>query len=173
MNPNLKQWIFNFFKYGILAFLALIIIINLYLGINKGISNNPVPKFLGISPLIVLSGSMQPAIMPGDVVVIKEQAPDQYKLGDVATYLEGNTAFTHRLVAEENGLFVLKGDNNNVADDTIAAEKLIGKVILRVPKLGLAILYFKTLPGMLVLLFLLVLCIYGEDLWEKMCRQNR
>lgn len=164
--------LFKSLKYLIPAFLVLVIIINLYLGINKGLSKNPVPKFLGISPLIVLSGSMQPAIMPGDVVVIREQTPCEYKPGDVATYLEGNTAFTHRIIAEEDGMFVLKGDNNNVADDTVAAEQFIGKVILIIPKIGLAILFFKTLPGMLLLLTLLIFCIYGEEFLQMIRRQN-
>lgn len=172
MKQNRKQILFNFLKYLLIAFISLIILMNLYLGINKAITHNPVPKFLGITPLIVLSGSMQPAIMPGDVVVIREQAPNKYKLGDVVTYLEGSIAFTHRIIAEEKGLFVLKGDNNNVADDKVAAERLIGKVVLRIPKIGLVILFLKTLPGMVVMLILSVLCIYGEELWLKIRRQN-
>lgn len=140
---------------------------NFYMGINKAITHNPVPQFLGITPLIVLSGSMQPAIMPGDVVIIRKQAPHKYKLGDVATYLESNIAFTHRIISEEDGLFVLKGDNNNVADDKVAAEQLIGKVILTIPKIGLASLFFKTLPGMLLMLMILVIFIYWEEIYHK------
>jgi len=150
--------------------IILVIIINLYLGVNKALTSNPVPKFLGIAPLIVMSGSMEPAIMPGDVVIIREQLPQKYKLGDVVTYLEGNIAFTHRIIGEEEGLFILKGDNNNVADDTVAAEEFIGKVVLTIPKIGFAILFFKTPLGMLVLLILLVMCIYSEDLLKRIKR---
>ena len=145
----------------------MLIIINLYIGINKAVTHNPVPKFWGIYPLIVISGSMEPAIMPGDVVVIREQSPDKYEIGDVVTYLDGNISYTHRIVGEEDGLFVLKGDNNNVTDDKVEATQLIGKVIIRIPKIGEAILFLKTLPGLLLMLSLLVLLVYGEEIWWK------
>ncbi len=171
MAAHWKQILINFFKYGLLGFMSLVIIMNLYLGINKAITHNPVPDFMGVTPLIVLSGSMEPAIMPGDMVIIRKQTPDQYKIGDIATYQEGATTFTHRIVAEADGAFVLKGDNNNVADDTVSAEQFIGKMIIRIPFIGIAILFFKTPPGMLVLLILLTLIIYGEELYEKIRRK--
>ena len=167
MQNKWKKILINFLKYGLVGFLGLVILSNLYLGINKAVTHNPVPKFLGMTPLVVMSGSMEPAIMPGDVVVIREQAPQKYKLGDIATYMVGTTTYTHRIVGEENGGFLLKGDNNNVADDIVAGEQFIGKVIFRIPKLGLAILFIKTPPGMVVILILLVLCIYGEEFYQE------
>jgi len=167
MQAKWKQILINCFKYGLLGFLGLVILSNLYLGINKAVTHNPVPKFLGMAPLIVMSGSMEPAIMPGDVVVIREQAPQKYKLGDIATYLVGTTTYTHRIIGEENGGFILKGDKNNVVDDTVPAEQFVGKVLFRIPKIGLAILFFKTPLGMTVLLILLVLCLYGEELYQE------
>jgi signal peptidase len=172
LKRNPKELILDILKYAVLGFLVLLIIINLYLGLNKGLSNDPVPKFLGISPLIVLSGSMQPAINPGDIVVIREQPAQDYQLGDVATYLDGSTAFTHRIVGQEAEGFVLKGDNNNVADDIVPAEKFLGKVVLRIPKAGLAVLFFKTPLGMVILCILLILTIYGDDLLSRGRRQH-
>ena len=167
MALNWKRILINGLKYGLFGLLSLVILINLYLGINKAVTHNPVPKFLGMTPLIVLSGSMEPAIMPGDVVVIRGQAPQNYGLGDIATYLVGTTTYTHRIVGEENGAFILKGDNNNVADDAVAADQLIGKVLFKIPKIGVAILFFKTPPGMVVLLILLVLSIYGQEFYQR------
>lgn len=149
------------------VFLAFLILMNLYLGINKAITHKPVPKLMGISPLIVLSGSMEPAIYPGDVVVIREQPADKYKIGDVVTYLDGYTVFTHRIVGEEDGLFILKGDNNNTVDDSVSPEQLEGKVILRVPKIGVAIVFFKKPAGMAVLALVLVVYLFSEDIFKK------
>jgi signal peptidase len=171
MSLNWKQWIINIIKYAFLGFLVLLIVINIYLGLSKGLRNDPIPKFLGISPLIVLSGSMQPAINPGDIVVIREQPAQEYKLGDVATYLDGSTAFTHRIVGQEAEGFVLKGDNNNVADDIVPPERFLGKVVLRIPKAGLAVLFFKTPVGMVLLCVLLILTIYGDELFSRGRRQ--
>lgn len=154
-------------KYVPLGFLALLILINLYLGINKAITHTPIPKVFGFAPLVVMSGSMEPAIYPGDVVVIREQAASSYKVGDVVTYLAGSMAFTHRIISEENGVFTLKGDNNNVADEFLTADKFEGKMIFHIPKIGVAIVFFKSPPGMAVLGLLLVLGIYGGDLYQK------
>lgn len=140
---------------------------NLYLGINKAVTHNPIPKFFGISPLIVLSGSMEPALYPGDVIVIHEKAADQYQIGDIVTYLKGTTAFTHRIISQENGVFTLKGDNNNVADEFLAAEKFEGKMVFRIPQMGYLMVFVKKPLGMAMLCLLLFLVVYGGDLYQK------
>lgn len=165
---NMAGWL----KYLPLGFLALLILVNFYLGINKAVTRNPVPKFLGFSPLVVLSGSMEPALYPGDLVIIREQAADKYRPGDVVTYLSGSNVFTHRIVSEENGLFTLKGDNNNIADESLTADKFEGKVILRIPKIGLAIVFLKKPQGMVLLGALLILSVYGGDLYRRKRRKR-
>lgn len=159
-------------KYIPLGFLALLILMNLYLGINKAVTHNPIPKVFGFSPLVVLSGSMEPALYPGDVVVIHEQAADKYKIGDVVTYLTGTTAFTHRIISEENGVYTLKGDNNNAADEFLTADRFEGKALFHIPKIGVAIVFFKKPAGMVILAFILILCVYGGDLYQKVKRKK-
>lgn len=160
---SMADWL----KYLPLGFLALLILVNFYLGINKAVTRDPLPKFLGFSPLVVLSGSMEPAMYPGDVVIIREQAADKYRPGDVVTYLTGGNAFTHRIVSEENGVFTLKGDNNNTADEFLTADRFEGKVILRIPKIGLAIVFLKKPQGMMLVGALLLLSVYGGDLYRR------
>lgn len=165
MKKNQKTTLPHFIKYILIAFMSLVILMNAYLAISKALTNNPAPQVFGVTPFIVLSGSMEPTIMPGDLVIIRAQNIDKYKAGDVATYLEDSAAYTHRIIAEEGGMFVFKGDNNNVADDKVASSQLMGKVILRIPKIGLAILFLKTPLGMFTLLLLFLLIIYGEEIW--------
>jgi signal peptidase len=160
---SMADWL----KYLPLGFLALLILVNFYLGINKAVTRDPLPKFLGFSPLVVLSGSMEPALYPGDLVIIREQAADKYRPGDVVTYLTGGNAFTHRIVSEENGVFTLKGDNNNTADEFLTADRFEGKVILRIPKIGLAIVFLKKPQGMVLVGALLLLSVYGGDLYRR------
>jgi len=141
---SMTDWL----KYLPLGLLALLILVNFYLGINKAVTRDPLPKFLGFSPLVVLSGSMEPALYPGDVVIIREQAADKYRPGDVVTYLT-------------------KGDNNNTADEFLTADRFEGKVILRIPKIGLAIVFLKKPQGMVLVGALLVLGVYGGDLYRR------
>lgn len=159
--------------YVLMGLLTLLIIINFYLGINKAVTHNPVPKVLGFSPLIVLSGSMEPAIYPGDVIVIREQEAEKYQIGDIASYLDGQTVFTHRIIGEENGQFILKGDNNNIADDLISPEQFVGKVLLIIPKVGLAIVFFKKPTGLAFLALLVLLYIFSEDINELVKKVRR
>ncbi len=160
---SMTDWL----KYLPLGLLALLILVNFYLGINKAVTRDPLPKFLGFSPLVVLSGSMEPALYPGDLVIIREQAADKYRPGDVVTYLTGRNAFTHRIISVENGVFTLKGDNNNTADESLTADRFEGKVILRIPKIGLAIVFLKKPQGMMLVGALLLLSVYGGDLYRR------
>lgn len=91
---------------------------------------------------IVRSGSMEPTIMTGSVVLIHPVTA--YGLGDIITF-GADTATriptTHRIVAVEefNGhvQFRTKGDANEVEDrEPTPAKDVIGKTIFAIPYLG-------------------------------------
>lgn len=169
----LKKLPAAFIVYLPLGLLTLLILANFYLGINKAVTRNPVPMVGGFAPLIVLSGSMEPAIHPGDVVVIRGQRAEQYKIGDIATYLEGQTIYTHRIVGREGSLFILQGDNNNTVDEPVKPDQFVGKVLLTIPKIGLAMLFFQKPAGLAVLALLVFLYVFGEDLYARMQGMQR
>ena len=91
---------------------------------------------------IVLSGSMEPAIKTGSVVVVKPA--DRYEVGDVVTFGRDdrdNVPTTHRIIdmriVEGETLFVTKGDVNDNRDGReIKEEDIIGKVLFDIPYLG-------------------------------------
>jgi signal peptidase I len=72
---------------------------------------------------IVLTGSMEPAINPGDIVILAPTPRTQPKIGDVVAYTgrrfsgEAVGTFTHRIIGgnPEEG-FLVKGDNNPSPD---------------------------------------------------------
>ena len=49
-----------------------LLLINVTLIVKSYTSPDKVPDFLGYKPFIVLSGSMEPSIMTGDMVFVKE-----------------------------------------------------------------------------------------------------
>jgi len=84
----------------------------------------------------------------GDIVVVRGVKPEQLKIGDIIIF-DGNQKHPviHRIVdieEKEGGLiFQTKGDNNNIPgyeqfyfEKDIPSERIIGKAILKVPKLG-------------------------------------
>ena len=83
----------------------------------------------------VMSGSMSPALRPGDLVLIKEIEPSTINIGDVVTVKFGESTYTHRVVERlEGGRFRLKGDANEEPDPGLIEEsQIIGKVVLVFP----------------------------------------
>ncbi len=72
----------------------------------------------------------------GDLLVVSR---GDYKIGDVVLYNRPEVRYTivHRIAAEKNGGFVIKGDNNAAEDPgTVKKEQIIGKVVFAMPMLG-------------------------------------
>jgi signal peptidase I len=112
---------------------------------------------------IVLTGSMEPAISTGDIIVTTPITRKEPQVGDVIAYQakrfngENVAVFSHRIVSGDiQSGFVVKGDANKSPDNQKpAAPDILGVVIFVIPFLG-NILTPKAL-------FLLVPCIFG--LW--------
>ena len=112
---------------------------------------------------IVLTGSMEPAISTGDIIITTPITRKEPKVGDVVAYQakrfngDNVAVFSHRIVSGDlQSGFVVKGDANKSPDNQKPkASDILGVVIFVIPFLG-NILTPKAL-------FLLVPCIFG--LW--------
>ena len=104
-----------------------------------------VPMVIGAQRYTIVSGSMEPGIPVGSLVVVQPRQIDDVGMGDVITFqLEsGESAVaTHRVVGEgrtRDGerLLVTQGDANSTADSApVQAAQLRGVLIYTVPLLG-------------------------------------
>jgi signal peptidase len=93
---------------------------------------------------IVLTGSMEPTIKAGDIVLLAPTPRTQPELGDIAAYtarrFSGETVgiFTHRIIGGDpvNG-WLMKGDNNPSPDvQKPKAEDINGVVFFVIPWIG-------------------------------------
>jgi signal peptidase I len=123
---------------------------------------------------IVQSGSMEPAIKTGSVVLVEKS--NNYTVGDVITYSEnvdGNisvnkSTYTHRLVSVKvdgnTSLYQTKGDANRGEDVHLVNEKqILGRVIVTIPWLGYIVAFSRTRIGLLCLIIIpAVVIIYHE-----------
>lgn len=106
--------------------------------------------------LIVQSGSMEPAIHTGSVVVVKPA--ESYKAGDIITFSDKgkDKTTTHRVLDLEvisgQTQYITKGDANNAEDTSKVSEsKVIGKVLASIPYAGYLLAFAKEPLGFVLL----------------------
>jgi signal peptidase len=115
---------------------------------------------IGYRPLVVRSGSMAPAIETGDIVMSKLVSPAAIEPGDVVTFRDPSrerVLITHRVLEakRERGhfSFVTKGDANTGLERwSVASDGTVGRVSLRVPRVGYLLTYFGLPPVRVVLI---------------------
>ena len=105
----------------------------------------------------VRSGSMNPALEVGDLVVTRLVDPSEIEPGDVITIAAGDRAVvTHRVVAvqatDDGPVFTTRGDANATPDPVAAkAEQLHGRVDWRMPLLGYVLAMIAMPAGIVAL----------------------
>jgi signal peptidase len=102
----------------------------------------------------VISGSMEPELKAGSLVVARPVEPESIIPGDIITfYLQGtsDTAVTHRVIDIKHNsplYFETKGDANEQPDPFIVpARDLLGKICIHIPYLGYMTEFLKTPYG--------------------------
>ncbi len=104
-----------------------------------------VPRLAGATPYTVLTGSMEPGLPPGTLIVVKPAPADDIGVGTVITYQlksEQPTVVTHRVTSQavdDEGVpvFQTKGDANEVPDRAwVRPVQIRGEKWYAVPYLG-------------------------------------
>lgn len=142
------------------------------------------PLAFGDRPHTVLTGSMEPAISPGDVVIDEQIQPTAARVGDVVTFRdpeEKGRYLTHRVVGlrrEGSHLwFVTQGDANNTQERwRVAAGGEIGRVLYAVPWVGHVAVVARTPLGWALLVGVPLLLVCAEELvriWRPRPRGER
>ena len=78
----------------------------------------------------VISGSMQPALQIGDVIIIKKA--NNYAEKDIITYDNGLTTITHRIKSINGDEIITEGDANDAPDKQITKDRILGKYFFRI-----------------------------------------
>lgn len=132
------------------------------------------PKIAGYESMAVISGSMEPKIPIGALVLVDSQGAKDVKIGDSISYkLSADTVVTHRVVEinEATQEIITKGDANNTNDGKpVRFENVMGKVVFTIPYLGYFIIKIRTPIGVAVacaLVFVLILTSIIPSLLQK------
>ena len=141
-----------------------------------------VPKLLGGAALTVLTGSMEPTLSPGDVVVVRGvgDAARDVQVGDVVAFQpvsDDPTLITHRIVekrfSSSGTQFVTRGDANNANDDPIEPGQIKGVAVYHVPWIGHVTLWLGDRKPIVVGALAVALLVYAGFMIFRPSRPGR
>ena len=151
----------------IIVFLP-ILIVNSILIIKSYINKDEIPSVFGYKPFIVLSGSMEPTIMIGDIAIIKEIKADKLNVGDIIAFRSGNSVITHRIIEKDGEEFITKGDNNNTEDRyPVKSESIEGIYVRRIAQLGNFAMFLQTTLGAVIFISIPFILFIITDIIQK------
>lgn len=107
-----------------------------------------------VYPSVIATGSMEPMIRPGDVILVKKivdmEGINNLKVDDVIQFKRDGVLISHRIIEviydEEEGIrFKTKGDNNSGPDlELVKPQDIKGTIVYTVPKIGWPTLLIKS-----------------------------
>lgn len=147
---NRKKIRKNIIKAIIYPIIILILVCNIILMVQKIQNPQEIPSIFGYKMFIIVSGSMEPNLKIGDMVVVKETSQDKINKGDIITFTEAEYQVTHRVmdIIEKDGqnVYQTKGDANNANDSGLLKyENIEGKYVLKIEKIGLIIMKIQNI----------------------------
>ena len=125
----------------------------------------PVPLAGDTHYLAVYSGSMEPTIPVGNVVVIKPVDPNKLQKDEIICFkVSKPKSITHRIIDITDEGFITKGDANEDPDPFLVEKKnIIGKVVFTIPWLGYLNHFVKTPLGFTLFIILPAAIIIAEE----------
>lgn len=150
----------NGLKWIIYSIVGILMLLCCYVLVTTGIMKMDYANIFGYTYFQVKTGSMGDVIEVGDVIIVKLDS--KYKKDDIITYKSGGEFITHRLVDIKDDRLITKGDINNVVDDPISKEQVIGKVVMIIStSLCLKIL------GIAIIILILLTLVNFDFIFEK------
>lgn len=149
--------------------------VSLALGIGLGTFGVIVaPSLVGGRSLTVMSGSMDPALRVGDIVINSKVSPADVRVGDIVTFSDPEGTgklITHRVrrvrIADGTAHMVTKGDKTNAVERwDVPASGSFGRVEFRVPLLGFLVFWLHGPLARLGLIVIPALLLAGFELWR-------
>lgn len=159
----------------ILICLLSVILLNNIVFIFRGAKSEGPPSILGVTPLVVLSGSMEGdakgSFPAGSMIFLKEA--EDLQVGDIIAYKDPASSklsiVTHRIIeviTEEDGsvYYRTKGDANNAEDpNAIPTSMIIGQYFFHLPHMGDFSLFLQEPVGMLLFIGLPIMLFISYD----------
>lgn len=113
------------------------------------------PRLMGMDFFTIYSGSMDPALPVGSVIIVRSVEASHIKVGDIIAFKTGtrvDETVVHRVVEVINGSnsisFRTAGDDNTTPDGSaVLAENIVGQGCFHLPFLGYISDFVRTKLG--------------------------
>ena len=156
---------------------GLMLICNVIIIVKGLVEPDRPPKIFGVTPLVVLSGSMsgdaEDHIEIGDLIFVTDVDADALEVDNVITFLQGSTVVTHRIIEISEGedgkrSFVTKGDANNIEDtEQVSEDALIGIYRGRIPMVGDVAMFMQSPLGMILFIGVPLVAFIAYDMIRR------
>ena len=167
---NAKSKVISVASIVVIVVLAIILLANLTIIVKGTINPEEPPSLFGITPLVVLTGSMDgdedDSFGEGSLILVTDAEAAELNKGDIIAFFDPaskkNAITTHRIeevISDDEGIrFKTKGDANNTGDELpVDSSKVIGKYIFHVEGIGNFAMFLQKPIGMLLFIGLPVL----------------
>lgn len=90
----------------------------------------------------ITSESMWPVLKKNDMVFITTVTKEDLKIGDIVVFKNERGFTIHRIIGIQGEMLTTKGDANNISDEPISYEEIIGRTVnyghapLKIPEIG-------------------------------------
>lgn len=119
----------------------------------------------------VLTGSMEPDLPVGSLLLISPAEYDDIEIGDDITFVrDANlTLVTHRVIRKDDASqeITTQGIANNVPDNPTSYANVIGKVIFHIPYAGYLVIWTSDLTRKLLFCILIVVLVVFSLLFSE------
>ena len=148
-------------KYVATAFLVLLVSLCVYTFIVTDLMKKDYVNVCGYTYFVVATGSMSGTIEVNDIIFVR--LTKNVEVDDIVTYKNRDgDLITHRLINKTGDSYVTKGDVNNVADEAITKNQIIGKV-----KLVISTSFILKSVAIFLIIFILLALINFDSVVKK------
>ncbi len=157
----------NIFFAVILTLFAAILVVTMISRVS-----GKAPSLMGYSVYRISSGSMEPTLKVGEVILSKSCDPESIAVGDIVTYEGQRGEFKDKIVTHrvERGPYsqsgeryiVTKGDNNPASDSPVNVNDILGKMECKLGAVSALYDFFVTPWGLISIILLIVLAFFNE-----------
>lgn len=150
----MKNKIVNILRLLLIITCGAILGLNVYLANANRLVGNQLPMPFGYGAATVLSGSMEPELSKGDLIIVKEE--NNFKVGDVVVFQDGRSLVVHRIIDIDGEKVITQGDANNVADEPVKLSAIKAKVLFPIPFVGRIVSFLKSMAGTILIIVLAI-----------------